>query len=102
VNSGKTGKRNIWKKGGSWGMGTGEMEIEPCPPHSKLVTEFIFQNQESGNQENQEMKKNQESGNQENQEKKLRKSGIRIRKSGNFLIFIFQNQIHKISKFSTC
>jgi hypothetical protein len=46
---------------------------------------------------NQEMKKNQESG----------KSGkktqeIRIRKSGNFLIFIFQNQIHKISKFSTC
>jgi hypothetical protein len=32
---------------------------------TKLVTEFIFQNQESGNQENQEMKKNQESENQE-------------------------------------
>jgi hypothetical protein len=31
---------------------------------TKLVTEFIFQNRESGNQENQEMKKNHESGNQ--------------------------------------
>jgi hypothetical protein len=70
-----------------------------CQPLTKLVTEFIFQNQES---ENQEMKKNQELGNQKNQEKKFRKSGIRIRKSGNFKIFIFQNQIHKISKHSTC
>jgi single-stranded DNA-specific DHH superfamily exonuclease len=54
----------------------------------------------SGNQENQEMKK--KIRNQVIRKIRKKTQGIRIRKSGNFLIFIFQNQIHKISKHSTC
>jgi predicted secreted protein len=52
----------------------------------------------NSNQQNQQMKKKPQT---ENQQKKHQQTANN-QQSANFLTFIFQNQIHKINKFSTC